>query len=113
MFAEATRKKFRFPVPDNCDQFTRRERDCVGMAMTITPTELTAEDLWLLSLEQLNDVFKKLVSMCKTAPDESLLGDHTDITEELHTKLRIVRYIFDFKMAEVGTADIREVEANV
>ena len=63
-------------------------------------TSLSTEELWELTLEQLNDVFKQLDSQRKIAPTASLLGDHSDITDEIDVKKSIVGYIFEIKRRE-------------
>lgn len=111
MFAEAARRKFRFPVPS--DYSPASKSSCIQPLVFGAPSGLSTEDLWDLTLDQLDSVFMKLDSMRKAAPDESLKGNLSDILDIITAKKAIVRYIFDFKMAEVGTANVREVEANV
>lgn len=77
-FEDAARLKFRFPFK--------------GM--------ITAEDLWDLSLEQLDTVYKTLNKEAKTSQEDSLLSDKNDVDEILRAKIAIVKYIFGYKMAE-------------
>ena len=68
MFEEATRKKFRFPY--------------YGTA--------SVEDLWDLSVEDLDEIFKTLNSQRKTINEESLLEVKTEEDRELNTKIEII-----------------------
>lgn len=79
MFEMAVRKKFRFPFR--------------GMIST--------EDLFDLSLTDLDSVYKTLKSQ-KRAQDaeDSLLSAKTSEDIELNMKIEIVKYIVDIKLAE-------------
>lgn len=78
MFEIATRKKFRFSYR--------------GL--------LSVEDLWDLSAEELDAVFKTLNSKLKETDEESLLDSKTAEEKNLDTKISIVKYIFETKLAE-------------
>lgn len=78
IFEYAAREKLRFPYK--------------GM--------VSAEDLWDLSITQLNTVYKALNAEKKTVEEESLLDKHTKEDDELLTKIEIVKYIFQAKQAE-------------
>lgn len=78
MFEVATRSKFRFPFR--------------GMA--------SVEDLWDLSVENLDSVFRTLNSELKKATEESLLNVKTKQDKELETKIEIVKYIVKVKQEE-------------
>ena len=77
-FEDASRLKFRFPFK--------------GM--------ITTEDLWDLSLEQLDTVYKALSKEAKASQEDSLLSDKRDVDTVLRAKISIVKYIFDYKKAE-------------
>ena len=77
-FEDASRLKFRFPFK--------------GM--------ITTEDLWDLSLEQLDTVYKTLNKEAKTSQEDSLPSDKNNVDEVLRAKIAIVKYIFGYKMAE-------------
>ena len=80
IFEVATRGKMRFP-------FNGR---------------ISVEDLWDLSIENLDSVFKTLNSQVKYAKEESLLQSRTREDEVLDTQIEIVKYIFDVKVAETN-----------
>lgn len=78
MFEVATRTKMRFPFK--------------GM--------ISVEDLWDLSVQNLDKVFKTLNSQRKEAQEESLLNAKSSEDEALDTQIAIVKYIFDVKSEE-------------
>jgi len=61
---------------------------------------ISVEDLWDLSAENLNSIFKQLNAQAKQANEESLLEKRTEEDEILDTKIEIVRYIVGVKVAE-------------
>lgn len=81
IFEVATREKFRF-------QFN-------GL--------VSVEDLWDLTVEKLDSVFKTLNSQVKKVNEESLLGKRTSEDDVLDTKIEIVKYIVQVKLAEENT----------
>jgi len=81
LFEQATRSKFRF-------------RGAIGGS-------LTTEDLWDLTVENLDLVFKALNAQMKDYRGESLLvNTRTAIEEELSAKIDVVKYIANVKIAE-------------
>ena len=78
LFELATRKKFRFPFK--------------GM--------ISVEDLWDLSVQNLDTVFKALNAESKQAKEESLLAVKSDEDTILDAKIEIVKYIVSVKQAE-------------
>jgi hypothetical protein len=78
MFEVAVRSKMRFPFK--------------GV--------VSAEDLWDLSVENLDLVFKQLNSHVKQASEESLLNKKTTEDEITDVKIEIIKYIVGVKMAE-------------
>lgn len=82
MFEVATRKKFRFPFKGS----------------------ISVEDLWDLSLQQLDSIFKTLNSQQKQAKEESLLAVRTAEDEDLALKIEIIKHIVFVKQAEVNEA---------
>lgn len=78
MFEIAARNKFRFPFK--------------GMIST--------EDLWDLSVENLDNVFKTLNSEMKKTKEESLLSTKSKDDEVLELKIEIVKYIVEVKQKE-------------
>ena len=78
MFEVATREKMRFPFK--------------GM--------ISVEDLWDLSVQNLDKVFKALNSQRKEAQEESLLNVKSSEDEVLDTQIAIVKYIVGVKLEE-------------
>ena len=80
IFEMATREKYRFPYK--------------GM--------ITVEDMWDLSLQSLDSVFKTVNAQVKRNQEESLLKTKTDEDIELDTKIAIIRYIVGVKQQEAA-----------
>ena len=80
MFEVAVRNKFRFPFK--------------GL--------ISVEDLWDLSVQQLDSIFKTLKSQEKAAQEESLLSTRTPEDDILATKIEIVRHIVGVKLEEAN-----------
>lgn len=78
MFEVATRTKMRFPFK--------------GM--------ISVEDLWDLSVQNLDKVFKTLNSQRKEVQEESLLDTKSLEDERLETQIEIVKYIVNVKLEE-------------
>lgn len=81
MFEIATRNKYRFPYVKGL---------------------VTVEDLWDLSVENLDVIFKELNAQVKTQKEESLLSTVTKSKKEaeLENKIEIVKHIVSVKLAE-------------
>lgn len=78
LFESATRSKMRFPFK--------------GM--------ISVEDLWNLSLTNLDSVFKTLNAEVKKSEEESLLNTKSKEDEEISNKIEIVKYIVSVKLDE-------------
>lgn len=78
LFELATRNKMRFPFR--------------GM--------ISVEDLWDLSLTNLDSVFKTLNEEAKKSEEESLLETKSKEDEEISNKINIVKYIVNVKLEE-------------
>jgi len=78
MFETATRNMFRFPFK--------------GI--------INVEDLWQLSLKNLDSIFKTLNSQLREVKEESLLDTKTKEDKELDMKIEIVKYIVRTKLEE-------------
>ena len=78
MFEVATRSKMRFPFKGT----------------------ISVEDLWDLSKENLDTVFKTLNSQVKLAKEESLLDTKTKEDKILDMQIEIVKYIVKIKLEE-------------
>lgn len=81
MFEIATRTKMRFPFR--------------GI--------ISVEDLWDLSVTNLDSVFKTLNSQVKQAKEESLLDTKTNEDKILDMQIEIVKYIVKIKLDEEAT----------
>ena len=78
MFEKTTKNKYRFPTT-------------VGL--------INVEDLWDLTIEKLDNVYKRLNSEVKKCKEESLLNQEVQ-DKELNTKIEIVKHIFNVKITE-------------
>ena len=78
VFEIAVREKYRFPYK--------------GL--------VSVEDMWDLSVTELDKVFKELNKQVKTAQEESLLETKTKEDEILENKIAIVRHIVSIKQKE-------------
>ena len=78
LFEMATRKKFRFPFKGT----------------------ISVEDLWDLSVQNLDTVFKALNAEVKQVKEESLLATKSTEDTILDAKIEIVRHIVNAKLAE-------------
>ena len=83
MFEVAVRNKFRFSFKGT----------------------ISVEDLWDLSVQQLDGIFKTLKSQEKKAQEESLLDTRTPEDEILMTKIEIIKYIVNVKLVEAKQAE--------
>ena len=82
MFEIATRTKMRFPFK--------------GL--------VSVEDLWDLSVKDLDSIFKTLNAQVKKSQEESLLATKTKEDETLAIQIEIVKYIVKTKLDEAETA---------
>lgn len=78
MFEVAVRNKYRFPFK--------------GM--------VSVEDLWDLSVKDLDSIFKVLNSQVKQAKEESLLNKKSEEDKVLDVKIDIIKYIVGVKQEE-------------
>lgn len=78
IFEVAVREKFRFPF-----------KGMIGV-----------EDLWDLSVTNLDTIFKALNSQLKQVKEESLLDTKTQQDQELDTKIEIIKHIVNVKREE-------------
>jgi hypothetical protein len=61
---------------------------------------ISTEDLWDLSLQNLDSIFKQLNSELSKAKEESLLSTKTKADKELDVKIEIVKHIVNIKLEE-------------
>lgn len=80
LFELAVRKKYRFPFRG----------------------QISVEDLWDLSITNLDAVFKTLNKEKKQSEEESLLSVKSEADKEVENKIEIVKYIVAVKQAEAA-----------
>ena len=61
---------------------------------------ISVEDLWDLSLTNLDSVYKTLNKQVKQSEEESLLTTKTSVDTELEVQIEIVKYIVSVKLKE-------------
>ena len=61
---------------------------------------ISTEDLWDLSVTDLDSIFKVLNSQVKQVKEESLLGSKSQQDKELELKIDIIKYIVTTKLEE-------------
>lgn len=83
IFEYATRNKVRFPFK--------------GV--------ISAEDLWDLSLTNLDSIYKTLNKQVKQSEEESLLKTKATVDEELEVQIAIVKHIVSVKLSEKESAE--------
>lgn len=83
IFEYASRSKMRFPFK--------------GM--------ISVEDLWDLSLTNLDSIYKTLNKQVKQSEEESLLSTKAAVDTELEVQIAIVRHIVSVKLAEKEAAE--------
>ena len=81
VFEIASREKYRFPFKG----------------------QISTEELWDLSLEQLNSVYKALVKSRRAQNEDSLLMTIGQTKEDvdLENRIEIVKYVFEAKQLEI------------
>lgn len=84
MFIKASREKMRFPYK--------------GLA--------TVEDLWDLSVTELDKIYKSLNAKAKQAQEESLLEVKSSEDEELTAQIEVIKYIVSVKLEEKKAAEM-------
>jgi hypothetical protein len=61
---------------------------------------ISVEDLWDLSLANLDSIYKSLNKQAKQSDEESLLSTKTNVDTELEIKINIVKHIVSTKLEE-------------
>ena len=69
---------------------------------------ISVEDLWDLSVTNLDSIYKTLNKQVKQSEEESLLSEKTSVDTELEVQIAIVKHIVAVKLAE---QDAREKAA--
>lgn len=78
MFEKASREKFRYPYKGS----------------------VSTEDLWDLSVEELDSIYKTLNKQVKAVNEESLLSTKRKEDATLTSQIDIVKHIFTIKLTE-------------
>ena len=81
MFEIAARKKYRFPFRG----------------------QISVEDLWDLSMDNLNEIYKVLKKAANVGSEESL-DEGQKVDQDLLNKIEIVKHIYNTKKAEAEEA---------
>lgn len=61
---------------------------------------ISVEDLWDLSLTNLDSIYKTLNKQVKQSEEESLLATKTNVDTELEVQIEIVKHIVSIKLKE-------------
>ena len=61
---------------------------------------ISAEDLWDLTVTNLDSIYKTLNKQIKQSEEESLLSAKTDVDTELEVQVAIIKHIVSVKLAE-------------
>lgn len=67
---------------------------------------LSVEDLWDLSVTELDSIFKLLNAKLRIAAEESLLGAKAKVNTDLELQTAIIRHVVTIKLAEMETAKL-------
>ena len=65
----------------------------------------SVEDLWQLSVRELDSIYKTLNKQVKQSEEESLLSTKSNIDTELEVQIAIVKHIVSVKLAEKESAE--------
>ena len=84
MFEAATRCKFRFPFKG----------------------AISVEDLWDLSVDNLDSIFKTLNAQAKKSSEESLLAKKSSADAVLDRKIEIIKHIVNVKLEEAAQREV-------
>lgn len=66
---------------------------------------ISVEDLWDLSVANLDSIYKVLNKQIKDSEEESLLSAKTNVDTELEVQIAIVKHIVSVKLAEQVTRE--------
>ena len=65
----------------------------------------SVEDLWQLSVKELDSIYKTLNKQVKQSEEESLLSTKVSVDTELEVQISIVKHIVSVKLAEKEAAE--------
>lgn len=66
---------------------------------------ISVEDLWDLSLTNLDSIYKTLNKQVKQSEEESLLSTSANVDTELEVKIAIIKHIVSVKLTEKENAE--------
>lgn len=66
---------------------------------------ITTEDLWDLTVGELDVIYRGLSSELKQSSEDSLLGTKSTATDTLQLKIEIIKHIANVKVAEVSAKE--------
>lgn len=66
---------------------------------------ISVEDLWDLSLTNLDSIYKTLNKQVKQSEEESLLSTSANVNTELEVKIAIIKHIVSVKLTEKENAE--------
>jgi len=69
--------------------------------------QLSAEDLWDLTLEELSNMYSKIKKEVRNSEDSLLTSRKTKAEKEAELKLEIVKYVFDEKQVEAEEEKVK------
>ena len=70
----------------------------------------SVEDLWQLSVRELDSIYKTLNKQVKQSEEESLLSTKASVDTELEVQIAIVKHIVSVKLAEKEAAEKASVK---
>lgn len=70
----------------------------------------SVEDLWQLSVKELDSIYKTLNKQVKQSEEESLLSTKASVDTELEVQIAIVKHIVSVKLAEKEAAEKASVK---
>ena len=70
----------------------------------------SVEDLWQLSVKELDSIYKTLNKQVKQSEEESLLTTKSNVDTELEVQIAIVKHIVSVKLAEKEAAEKASVK---
>ena len=66
---------------------------------------ISVEDLWDLSVNELDKIYKELNRLAKQSQEESLLAVKSDVEEGLEVRISIVKHIVYVKLADIAAIE--------
>lgn len=73
---------------------------------------ISVDDLWDLSVQELDKIFRFYNSALKSEKEESLLGPKGKVTSDLELKVALVRHVVEVKLAEAAARQLTSERAS-